>query len=125
MDNQISTFYFHNIDTGVFFSMTNLTIYYQNKRNLFHSTNTFNSNFLIIFDLQMLLNSGIEYIIFPGSTIPSCFHQYTIEPPLSFRFRNKLPVMAICVVGVLGCCFLPRSTIEYAFDLILNCMKVV
>ncbi|GAU10036.1 hypothetical protein TSUD_414850 [Trifolium subterraneum] len=69
---------------------------------------------------RMLLNSGIEYIIFPGSTIPSCFHQHTSEPHLSFRFRNKLPVMAICVVGVLGRCFLPRCTIDYQFDLIID-----
>ncbi|KAK2429051.1 TMV resistance protein N [Trifolium repens] len=67
---------------------------------------------------QMLLNSGIEYIIFPGSTISSCFHQHTCEPPLSFRFCNKLPVMAI-YVGVLGRPFLPQC-IRYAFNLIID-----
>jgi hypothetical protein len=98
--------------------MAKLTIYYTNKINLFDSAKTFNSNFLIVFDWQMLLNSGIEYIIFPGSTIPSCFHQHTCEPPLSFRFCNKLPLMAI-YVGVLGRPFLPQC-IRYAFNLIID-----
>ncbi|XP_045810954.1 TMV resistance protein N-like [Trifolium pratense] len=73
---------------------------------------------------QMLLNSGFEikYIIYPGSTIPSLFHQHTCEPSLSFWFRNKLPEMALCFVGVLGGSVTnyQKRLVEYNFDLIID-----
>nr|WIL60004.1 nodulation protein [Melilotus officinalis] len=69
---------------------------------------------------QMLHNSGAKYISFPGSTIPSWFHQYKMEPCLSFRFRNKLPPMALCTVVVSGGCFLSKRCLQYEFDLIIN-----
>jgi hypothetical protein len=68
----------------------------------------------------MLLNSGIKYIIYPGSTIPSWFHQHTCEQSQSFWFRNKFPEMALCLVGVLGRCSSKGSSVEYIFNLIID-----
>jgi hypothetical protein len=68
----------------------------------------------------MLRDSRIKCIIFPGSSIPSWFHQRTCEQSLSFWFRNKLPEMALCLVGVLGCCLYTIRSVEYIFDLIID-----
>ncbi|PNY04073.1 disease resistance protein (TIR-NBS-LRR class) [Trifolium pratense] len=46
---------------------------------------------------KILPNSGAKYICFPGSTIPSWFHQNRQALSMSFKFRNKLPPMALSV----------------------------
>jgi hypothetical protein len=68
----------------------------------------------------MLHNSGVKCTIYPGSSIPSWFHQRTCEQSLSFWFRNKFPEMALCLVGVLGSCDSTARSVEYIFDLIID-----
>ncbi|CAI8587884.1 unnamed protein product [Vicia faba] len=69
---------------------------------------------------QILHNCGSKYICFPGSTIPSWLHQYRMEPSLSFRFRNKLPPMALSTMVVSGGCFFSKVRLKYEFDLVIN-----
>ncbi|GAU42555.1 hypothetical protein TSUD_240310 [Trifolium subterraneum] len=72
---------------------------------------------------KILHNSRAKYICFPGSTIPSWFHQNRQAPSMSFKFRNKLPAMALSVAVVAGGCYCSKCCLKCDFDLIINGSK--
>ncbi|XP_045810953.1 disease resistance protein Roq1-like [Trifolium pratense] len=72
---------------------------------------------------KMLPNSGTKYICFPGSTIPSWFHENRQAPSMSFKFRKKLPLMALSVAVVAGGCYCSKCCLKCDFDLIINGSK--